>query len=269
MSFADYLTKYFPNLQHDIKVAHIHKTPREYLHNVLKKTFMFGILLTILLFMLVHRMGWSWSVLLIGAFVIFSSGFWFGMQQTKIVAGRRAVDIDREVLFAGRFLLIKLHSGQPLVNALIEAANSYGVASRYFAEIVEDIELGTTLEEAIENAMTYTSSDSFRKILFQIHNALRLGIDVTQSLESVLEEITEDQLLAIERYGKKLSSVTLFYMLLGVVFPSLGMTIMTVLISFTNITLSLTMFMVIVFFVAVINFLFITVFKGIRPKVNI
>jgi pilus assembly protein TadC len=172
-------------------------------------------------------------------------------------------------LFAGRFLLIKLHSGKPLVNALFDAANSYGVANNYFKEIVRDIELGTPLEEAIERAMTYSASDHFRKILFQIHNALRLGMNVTKSLEAVLDEIQQTQLLEIQDYGKKLSTVTLFYMLLAIVFPSLGITIMTVLLSFTEIQMNVTSYGVAIFALIVLNFIFITVFRGIRPKLNI
>ncbi len=240
-----------------------------FLKKVFIKSVLGTFLVAILFAMLVDRMDWSWFTWFIGVVFTFAFGFWFGTKQPVIIAHRRAIDIDREVLFAGRFILIKLHSGKPLVNALTEAANSYGVANKYFAEIIKDIEVGTSLEDAIERAMNNSPSMAFRKILFQIHNALRLGIDVTQSLEAVLEDITEDQLLQIKRYGKKLPSVTLLFMVLAVVFPSLGMTIATVLLTFTNITMNMTTYLVVILFLIILNFMFITMFKGIRPKVNI
>ena len=264
-----YIKTFFPHLRYELRVAHMPYTSEEYLKRVIMKVTVYTLGLTLLLAMLAQKQGWPLYVVPIGFVVIGVFGFWLGMKGPKIKAHQRAVDIDREVLFAGRFLLIKLHSGKPLVNALMEASRSYGVAHKYFEEIVRDIEVGTPLEEAIERAMIYTPSESFRKVLFQIHNALRLGIDVTQSLEAVLDEITENQMLAIARYGKKLSSVTLFYMLLAVVFPSLGMTILTVIIGFTDITMNMTSYIIVVFFLAIIQFMFITMFKSIRPKVNI
>lgn len=230
---------------------------------------MYSLLLGFLFFMLADRQGWGLETVLFATIGIWLFGFWFGMQRPKIQSFSRAKDIDKEVIFAGRYLLVKLHSGKPLVNALFEAAKSYGVGSKYFEEIVRDIELGTPLEEAIERAMTYTPSDNFRKILFQIHNALKLGINVTKSLEAVLEEIQNKQLLEIQDYGKKLSTVTLFYMLLAIVFPSLGMTIMTIILSFTEIQMNATAYAVVILFLVILNFIFITVFRGIRPKLNI
>ncbi len=269
-----FLVPYFPNLSRQLKVAHIHSTPEKFIERSVVQTLKFGSLLYLLYVMLITKqfsdnITTMLILLFIGLVLILGLGFLFAMQQPIIKAKRRANDIEREVLFAGRFLLIKLHSGVPLINALVEAADSYGVASKYMSEIVKDIELGTSLEDAIEKAMTYTPSDSFRKILFQIHNALRLGVDVTRSLEAALEEITQEQLVSIERYGKKLGSVTLFYMLAGIVFPSLGMTITTVLISFTSFQPNMLLFGIIVFFLGVLNFMFVTVFKSIRPTVNI
>lgn len=263
------LLEYWPSLQHQLRVAHLDETPEEFLKKLIVRTASYTLLLGFGAFMLFDRQGWSMAALSLLIVLIAFFTFWFGSKKPDIISHRRAIDIDREVLFAGRFLLIKLHSGKPLVNALIEASHSYGVGSRYFAEIVRDIELGSPLEDAIERAMTYTSSNGFRKILFQIHTALRLGIDVTQSLEAVLEDITQDQMLQIQKYGKKLPSATLFYMIIAIVFPSLGMTIMTIILTFANISMDMGTYGIVLFFLVVLNFMFITVFRAIRPKVNI
>ncbi len=117
--------------------------------------------------------------------------------------------------------------------------------------------------------MHNSPSKHWRSILFQIQNALRLGIDVRTSLEAVLEEISHDYLLQIQRYGKKLSSITLFYLLLAVVFPSLGMTILVVLLSFAGLQLSWGMLSVILILVLFVQVVFMRVFMSIRPKVNL
>jgi pilus assembly protein TadC len=261
--------KFFPNLQHQLRVAHIDATPDEFVRTIFVQSSMYVFLLGFLLFMLADSQGWGLRVVFFGMLGMWLFGVWFGMQRPKIQGYSRAKDIDKEVIFAGRFLLVKLHSGKPLLNALFEASESYGVANSYFKEIVRDIELGTPLEEAIERAMTYSPSEKFQKILFQIHNALRLGMNVTKSLEAVLDEIQASQLLEIQDYGKKLGTVTLFYMLVAIVFPSLGMTIATVILAFTEIQMDVFSYGAIIFFLVILNFIFITVFRGIRPKLNI
>ena len=269
MIFRYIAEKWFSGLQHQLRVAHIDATPEEFVRTTFTRSSMYVLLLGFLFFMLADSQGWPFYTVILAVLGMYIAALWFGMQQPRIKGYSRARDIDREVIFAGRYLLVKLNSGKPLVNALFDAANSYGVANNYFKEIVRDIELGTPLEQAIERAMTYTPSDKFRKILFQIHNALRLGMNVTKSLEAVLDEIQQSQLLEIEEYGKKLSTVSLFYMLIAIVFPSLGMTIMTVILSFTEIQMDATVYGIVIFGLVIINFIFITVFRGIRPQLNI
>lgn len=85
----------------------------------------------------------------------------------------------------------------------------------------------------------------------------------------MLEDITNDYLLQIQRYGKKLSTITLFYLLIAVVVPSLGMTILVVVVSFTGIPLTAGIFLMILGAVAFIEIMFLNVFRGIRPKVTL
>ena len=143
------------------------------------------------------------------------------------------------------------------------------MAAKYKEEIVNDIGTDSSLEDALENAMTYSPSEKFRKILFHINNALRLGIDVTKPLSAVLDEITKEQDIEIKRYGKKLNTIVIFYMLAAVVIPSIGMTLFIVLSSFINFTIRTTHFLVVILFMIIIQFLFISMFTTIRPTVNL
>ena len=58
-------------------------------------------------------------------------------------------------------------------------------------------------------------------------------------------------------------------MLAAVILPSLGMTIFIVVSSFVNFSINLKTMLVFVFFVVVLQFIFITMFKSIRPMVNL
>lgn len=125
------------------------------------------------------------------------------------------------------------------------------------------------MEKALENAVAYSPSEKFRKILFHLNNALKLGIDITEPLSNVLEEITKEQELEIKKYGKKLNTIIIFYMLAAVVMPSIGMTLFIVVSSFINFKLGLGSFLVVLMFLALLQLMFISIFKSVRPTVNL
>ena len=195
--------------------------------------------------------------------------FFFSIFSIRVRIRKREREIDKEVLFVGRYMLVKLYSGRPLLNALIETSESRGVAAKYIKEIVEDISTGSTIEEALNNAMVYSPSEKLRKILFYVNNALQLGIDVTKPLESVLEEITKQESIEIKKYSKKLNTLVIFYMLLAVILPSLGVAIFIVIASFVSFPIELKGLLVIIMFLAMFQFMFIALFKSSRPLVNL
>jgi len=201
--------------------------------------------------------------------VFFVLIFEYSVISIKSRIRHREREINKEVLFVGRYLLVKLYSGRPLLNALVETANSRGVAAKYIKEIVDDINTGSTIEDALNSAMVYSPSEKLRKVLFHVNNALQLGIDVTKPLESVLEEITKEQELEINRYGKKLNTLVIFYMLAAVIIPSLGVAIFIVISSFINFPIGFGGMVVFIFFIVVLQFIFITLFKSIRPMVSL
>lgn len=263
------VSSFFPNLKKDIRIAHIKTNPREFIYKNLKFSLPFSLGLTILFFFIADKAGLPLIFIPIAFIILFIAIFNLGLLKIKAKIVKRQKEIDREVLFVGQYLLIKLYSGRPLLNALIDTTKSYGVAAKYIEEIVNDINTGSSLENALENAMTYSPSEKFRKILFHINNALKLGIDVTKPLSAVLDEITKEQEIEIQRYGKKLNTLVIFYMLAAVVIPSIGTTLFIVLSSFINFTVSTTHFFIFLVFIMIIQLLFISVFKTIRPTVNL
>ncbi len=263
------LSAKYPLLKKQLRMAKINKTPSEYIKEALKKAIVLSLGFTAVVFLISAAINIP-LILLPVFFIIFLFIFFnFNMVAVKGRISQRKKEIDRDVLFAGKYLLVKLNGGQPLFNALTDASKSYGVASVYFKEIVREIELGKSIEQSLDTAIEYNPSDKFKKILFQINNALKIGIDVTKFLEATLNEIAEQQLIEINRYGKKLNSLTLFYMLLAVVLPSLGLTIAIVVLSFMDITIDMTLFAVVLFFLTLIQLMFLMLYKSIRPNINI
>ena len=259
----------YPNLADQIKTAHLKITPVKYIYKTLKFSIPFSLGLTVLFFFVVDKAELPLILIPFAYIIILFLVFNFGLLKIRATIIKRQKEIDREVLFTGQFLLVKLYAGKPLINALTDTTKCYGIASKYMKEIVDDIETGVTIEDALHRAITYSPSEKLRKILFHISNALRLGIDVTKPLSSVLDEISRQQELEIKTYGKKLNTLVIFYMLLAVVVPSIGMTVLIVLSSFINLALTGTHFIIVAFFLVIIELLFISLFNTIRPVVNL
>ncbi|MBN2052692.1 type II secretion system F family protein [Candidatus Woesearchaeota archaeon] len=256
-------------LKRKLVIAGINKSPKDFMNQCRKIALFVGILMGALSFFIIKKDDKPIVLVFLVGIVFFFLAYSVLLKAVDARISKRAKEIDKDVLFAGRFLLIKLNSGKPLINAIMEASQSYGVANAYFKEIVRNIELGTPLEKALEAASDSCPSKKMRRILFQINNALRIGIDVTHNLEAVIEEISNEQLVEIQRYGKKLNSLTLFYMLIAVVMPSLGMTLFMVVAGLVSLSITPSTFFVFALFLFLIELVFVSLFKGIRPNVNI
>lgn len=269
INLANRLVPFFPKLKRQLRMAHLHYTPLQYVSQTLKTAFLYSALFGVLFFFIVQKAGLSKLLLPPIFLIIFILFFEYSLVKIKAKIKKRERDINKEVLFVGRYLLVKIYSGRPLLNALIETANSRGIGAKYIKEIVDDISTGSTIENALNNAMNYSPSDNLRKILFHINNALQLGIDVTRPLELVLEEITREQELEIKTYGKKLNTLIIFYMLVAVIMPSLGMAMAVVVSTFINFPIGLREMLIFIFFIMVLQFIFISIFRAIRPMVEL
>jgi len=269
MSLAKSIVLELPDLKDKLISAGINKKPDEYVSEGLKNSLLMAIFLNILIMFYILKIHKT-PILIVFTFILTFGFFLFiFLKRVDITIAKREREIDRDVLFAGRFLLVKLNSGRPLINSIMDASNSYGVASKFFREIVKDIELGTPMEDALQKAYRHTPSKRFKKILFQINNALKIGVDVSVPLEAALEEIAEEQLVEIQRYGKKLNSLTMFYMLVAIVVPSLGITLFSVIATMVAIKVDMSLLVIVLFFLVIVQMLFISFFKSIRPNLNI
>jgi len=269
IGFVNRVASHFPALKGELRTAHLPYTTVQYISRILKVSTLYSVFFTALSFFVIRKAELSLFLLAPAYALFFFLIFRFNLLLVKAKIKKRERDIDREVLFIGRYLLVKLYSGRPLLNALVETSSGRGIAAKYVKEIVDDIGTGNTIEDALSSAMIYSPSDKLRKILFHINNALQLGIDVTRPLEQVLDEITRNEELEIKKYGKKLNTLVIIYMLAAVVVPSLGTALFIVISSFLNFPVDLNGLMVFVFFVVILQFIFITLFRSIRPIVDL
>ncbi len=261
--------KLFPNLKKQLKLAHIKEDPRAFIKKMMTLSSYLSMSFIVFFFFVFSKAGASLYFLLAIFPVVYFLCFMFMMQYPAVLISKRKKEIDREVLFAGRYLLVKIESGTPLFNALTDASRGFGVMQKYFKEIVDEIYAGVPIEQALENAREHSASKRFKKILAELIMSLKTGVDVGTSLRSIMKNISDEQLLEIKEYNKKLNAYITMYMIMAVVLPSLGMTMLVVIGAFLSLELSMTFIVIAICAFVFIDMLFLSLFRSIRPTVDL
>ncbi|RLI99862.1 MAG: hypothetical protein DRP03_02410 [Candidatus Aenigmatarchaeota archaeon] len=185
----------------------------------------------------------------------------------KMFVRKRVKGIEENLSPALHHMLIQIRSGIPLFNTLIYIARSdYGELSKVFQRAVNEIQTGKSEIEALEKIARENPSLNFRRVIWQIVNALKTGADIGETMKEIIENLTNEQIIAIKRYGSQLNPIALMYMMLAVIFPTLGVTFVLILSMFMGLPIDMNVFFYAVLILLVIfQFFIITIIKSKRP----
>lgn len=264
MSFYMNLASKFPELDSKLSQARMAESPEKFLKRIVKTSFMASLGLCVVLFLFFKSVA---VLLALPILLLFMFAYFKRIPDIKIAKYRRG--ISREIVFAGRFLIIELEAGVPPYEAFKNMARNYKVIGIYFQEMVSKIALGTSIEDAINETIENVPSDELKKILWQVLNAISTGSEVVESLKMVVEQIVREQQIAVEAYGKKLNPLAMFYMMVAVIIPSLGVTMLVILLTFLSIKLSLPLLLGLSFMLGFVQFMFLSMIKSSRPAVEL
>ena len=274
--FISMLARRQTKLRQKLRMARMHITAETYLQRVLVLATLAAVGMGFLLFVVLDAVrgrplaGQNFMVSFLFGVIAWIATAMFLMREVDVRIRQHERELNRDVVFIGRYMLVKLQSGEPFYQALIDASRGgFGTASSYVREIVDDIELGTPIENALGKAAELSPSNEFRQILWQINAALRSGVDVSETLKSIIREMEGEQIIEVERYGKKLSSLSLIYMLGAIILPSLGLTLFVSFSGFLGIQISFVHLVIVLFFTIMLQFMFMSIFRSIRPDVNL
>ncbi|MCX6775801.1 MAG: type II secretion system F family protein [Candidatus Micrarchaeota archaeon] len=263
------LVMQFPDLPRKLEMADMNIDPRDFVVRTLLNAVVMMIMLSIVLGMLASVFSFPIIVVALMSPLLFFVFFMMGIGAVDVKITQKAKEVDRESLFAGRDILIALKSGAPLFNALMGVRKEYGATSREFKKIVERIDSGIPAEIALQQAYEANKAASFRRIILQILMSLRSGADVATGLETALNQISAEQVIEIKRYGQKLNPIAMFYMLFAIIMPSLGVAIGVILSSFISLDVDFGTLVIILVFLALIQYLFLTIIRSSRPSFDI
>jgi len=262
------IARHLPNLKHNLKKAGMNYKPEEFIKRTFLSAFYMATGIIVFLVLILAKFNVLKGIMVIFIPIIFIILFSYLLKLPDVTISKREKGVTKEIVFAGRHLIIELESGVPLYNALINISKNYEVIGKYFNEIVNKVNLGTSMEDALTEAVEFIPSNDLRRLLWQILNSIRTGSDVAKSLDSVLEQISREQIIEMNKYSKKLNPFAMFYMIIAVILPTLGVTMMIVFSSFVEIQISLTVLLVIAFFLAFTQFMFLSLIKFSRPAIE-
>ncbi|MEM4348038.1 MAG: type II secretion system F family protein [Candidatus Anstonellaceae archaeon] len=270
-NFFNSIAAFFPELKKDLIRADMNYTPAGFVQLALINACILAFFFLIVTFLFL-RTNESVTVLLLFLFPIYLVlSFLYLMQFPKAKASIRAKKIDQELVFAGRHMLIELKSGVPLFDAMLGISQDYGEVSVEFNKIVEKVTLGVPLGVALHEVAENNPSQHFKRVVLQMANSLSSGADIAVALEAVLDQISKEQLIELKAYGQKLNPLVMFFMIFGIILPSLGIAFMIILVSFLGSAVTFTQFSLFGFLLAIalIQFIFLTMIESSRPKFDV
>lgn len=264
--FGDMVCKAFPSLKMSLYQAKIELRPREYASLIVLTSFFYFVLMTPLIFWIGLIAGKIDLFLPLFVGTVFSAFiFFYLIQYPNLVAARRMRVLESDLLSALQHMLIEIKSGVPLFNSMISISVDYGEISEEFKKMVKEINAGKSEMAALEESSRRNPSLYFRRTLWQLTNSIKAGSDIGNALEAIVHNLTQEQIIAIRKYGQELSPYTLIYMLIAIIMPTLGITFMIILSSFAGIVVPKIIFPLIIIGLSIFQYFFMGVIKTKRP----
>ena len=186
-----------------------------------------------------------------------------------MLVNRKIKKVERNLIPALPNMLVQLNSGVSLFEAVNAVANSdYGGVSDEFSKVIQEINAGKSPIDALEEIAVKTPSLFFRRVTWQVVNGMKAGANTATVLESILESLTEEKIIQIQKYGSQLNPLAMFYMLVVVIMPSLGMAFLIVISSFMSLSEFgiKSMFFAMYGFVIFAQIMFLGMIKSKRPN---
>ena len=208
---------------------------------------------------------------LLGLYITLIVCFFISVNQINFPrskASKRIKDIDRNLLPTLRTILIQINSGVPLFDVFVNIAkNDYGEISKVFDKMVKKINSGKPQVDALEEIAENNPSIYFRKSIWQLINGMKAGSNLSNVIKNIIDSLSKEQLIQIENYGSQLNPLAMFYMLVVIIIPSLGVTFITVMSSFLGAGIDTKYILVGLFiFVFIFQIIFLGMIKTKRPS---
>ncbi len=266
------IASHFPMLRMRLIQADMHYTPAGFVKTALFTAVYITAALLLITWLLIQKSDYALPAIILLIPVFYLASFFYAMHFPHVKARMRAKRLEQELVFAGRHMLIELKSGVPLFDAMLGISRDYGEVSAEFNKIVEKVTLGVPLGVALHDVAKTNPSSYFNRMILQMANSLASGSDLAATLESSLDQISKDQTIQLKAYGQKLNPIVMFFMIFGIIMPSLGVAFVIIMASFlggTGLTFGSSALFGILVAVGLVQFIFLSMVESSRPRFDI
>ncbi|MCD4739716.1 type II secretion system F family protein [archaeon] len=153
------------------------------------------------------------------------SGFFMLFMALKypiIAARKRGIEIDRELPFALRQMATEIRAGIGIHGSLRSLVKSdYGTLSDEFARVLRDIEKGKSTEDALDEMVMRSPSESLATAGVHMIRAIRTGGNLSDIISQIADEVSFKLRMKMKSFVASLNLVGLMYMMIGVIAPVL------------------------------------------------
>ncbi len=212
------------NLEMDAKTSKNEETQLDVIRSILQKYLLtkqsIGILIiiSILLLLLSNLEIFGMFLTVIGMIYIFI--FYY----PSIKEERNYSDLNQELPYALRHMGIELKSGKGLHDALIAIRNAdYGSLSNEFKRVLEEVKYGKSTEDSLLEMSRRVNSEGLSRAVQQIIGTLRVGGNLSDSLNIIAKDITFDMQIKLKEYSQRLNSFILIYTFVAILTPVIGL----------------------------------------------
>jgi len=274
------INKMFPALKENLMQANTGVSSEDYSAMMVFSSLFYFIIFSVVFVVLFSKLVTTFSILgpiriphsiLVGLVVALAvAGLMFVqmLMYPKMQIKKRVRQVERNLVFALRAMLVQMRSGVSLFNALsmIASSDRFGYLSEELKEAVDNISTGMSEEKALQQIALKNPSPYLRKAIWQIINGMKAGAYISDVLSESVSTIVREQQIGIQKYGNNLKILSLMYLMIGVIIPALGITFLIVIGSFPKIEISEILFWALLGGLVLAEFMFMGIMKSKRPN---
>lgn len=176
------------------------------------------LLLSIILFFIISYF-FSLELGLVSILIVYIA-IYFINHFEDIQKKNKYLQISKELPFVLRHMATELRSGKGLNDTLISIVDSdYTVLSGEFNRLIQEVKYGKSFDDALIDMGDRINSKGFRRVVFQIISANKVGANLSNSLSIIAEDISFDMRIKFKDYAQKLNGFIMIYSFLLILAP--------------------------------------------------
>ncbi len=99
---------------------------------------------------------------------------------------------------------------------------------------------------------------------------MKTGTDIQTNLQSTLQQLSEQKIVEIEQYEKRLNPLSMFYMIFGTVIPAVGVVGLVLILSIIGFKVEFfPALLILLILIIMLQLFFVKIFQNTRPMVKL